>query len=234
MWIAAGGSLACTTAGLLAYGVRGRSSSLLAPSVWQGPRDRRALALTFDDGPSPATLRLLEILEKHGAKATFFECGANVRRLPEIARAVLQAGHEIGNHTDTHPMLSLRSGEVILREMRSAQDTIHDATGFKATLFRAPYGVRWFGMRSAQRQLGLMGVMWTAIGLDWKLDGAGVSRRLLRAVKNGAIFCLHDGREIATEPDVTSTIEAIRTMIPVLLDQGFRLETVSQLLCPTI
>jgi peptidoglycan/xylan/chitin deacetylase (PgdA/CDA1 family) len=214
--------------------VRGRSSSLLAPSVCRGFKDRRSLALTFDDGPSPATPRLLKILDKYGAKATFFECGVNIRRLPQIARAVREAGHEIGNHTDTHPMLSLRSAEVIRREMSCAQDAIRDTTGFTATLFRAPYGVRWFGMRQAQRELGLMGVMWTAIGLDWKLDGAAVSRRLLRTVTNGAIFCLHDGRGTSSEPDVTSTIEAVRTMIPFLLDQGFRLETVSQLLCPTI
>lgn len=234
MWIATGSALACTTAGVLAYGVRGRSSSFIAPSVYRGSADRRAIALTFDDGPSLATPRLLEILEKYGAKATFFECGVNVRRLPQIARAVFDAGHEIGNHTDTHRVLSLRSRDVIRREMSRAQDSIRDTTGFTATLFRAPYGVRWFGMRQAQSELGLMGVMWTAIGLDWKLDGAAVSRRLLRTVKNGAILCLHDGREISTQPDVTSTIEAVRTMIPFLLDQGFRLETVSQLLCPTI
>jgi peptidoglycan/xylan/chitin deacetylase (PgdA/CDA1 family) len=231
--MAAGSALACTSAGVLAYGVRGRTSSFLAPSVHQGPRDRRAIALTFDDGPSPATPRLLEILAKYGARATFFECGTNVRRLPGVARAVLQAGHEIGNHTDTHPLLSFSSKHVILSEMARAQDTIRDVTGSTATLFRAPYGVRWFGMREAQRRLGLMGVMWTAIGLDWKLDGRGVSRRLLRTVKNGAIICLHDGREISIEPDVTSTIEAVRNMMPVLLDQGFRLETVSELLCPT-
>jgi peptidoglycan-N-acetylglucosamine deacetylase len=157
-----------------------------------------------------------------------------VRRLPGVARAVLQAGHEIGNHTDSHPLLSFQSGDAIWREMQGAQSAIYDATGFTAALFRAPYGVRWFGMREAQRRLGLMGVMWTAIGLDWKLDEFGVSRRLLRAVSNGAIFCLHDGREISAEPDVTSTIDAVRNMIPVLVDQGFRLETVSQLICPTI
>jgi len=234
MWIAAGSALACTTASALAYGVRGRSSSFIAPSVFQGSAERRAIALTFDDGPSPATPRVLEILERYGVKATFFECGVNIRRLPEIARAVADAGHEIGNHTDTHPLLSLRSAEMIRREMSRAQDAIRETTGFTATLFRAPYGVRWFGMKQAQRELGLMGVMWTAIGLDWKLDGRAVSRRLLRSVRNGAILCLHDGRGISTEPNVTSTIEAVRTMIPFLLDQGFRLETVSQLLCPTI
>ncbi len=234
MWIAAGSALACTTAGVLAYGVRGRSASWIAPSVSHGSTERRALALTFDDGPSPATPRLLEILGKYQAKATFFQCGANIRRLPQIARSVFEAGHEIGNHTDTHPLLSFHSKGLIRREITRAQDAIRDTTGCTATLFRAPYGVRWFGMRQVQRELGLMGVMWTAIGLDWKLDGAAVCRRLLPAVKNGAILCLHDGRGISTEPDVTSTIEAVRTMIPFLLDQGFRLETVSQLLCPTI
>ena len=158
----------------------------------------------------------------------------NVRRLPEVARAVVEAGHEIGNHTDTHPMLSLKPHDVILNEMTRAQQSILDATGTTATLFRAPYGVRWFGMRRAQRQLGLMGVMWTAIGIDWKLDGDAVSDRLFRAARNGAIFCLHDGRETSTAPDVTSTIKAVHTLVPLLLDQGFRLETVSELLCPTI
>jgi peptidoglycan-N-acetylglucosamine deacetylase len=216
------------------YSVRGPSSSLIAPSIYHGPRSRRAIALTFDDGPSPATPQLLEILDTYGAKATFFECGVNTRRLPDIARAVLQAGHEIGNHTDTHPMLSLHSGEAIFREMSRAQETIRDTTGATPKLFRAPYGVRWFGMRRAQRQLGLMGVMWSAIGLDWKLGGQAIAQRLLAAAENGAIFCLHDGRETSHAPDITSTIEAVRGMVPILLDQGFHLETVSQLLCPTI
>src|SRR4051812_34693810 len=88
---------------LMAWAVRGRSSSLLAPSVWRGPAHRRAIALTFDDGPSEATPRLLAILAAHNVRATFFLCGANVRRLPEIARAIRRAGHELGNHTDTHP-----------------------------------------------------------------------------------------------------------------------------------
>lgn len=234
MWIAAGSALACASAAVGAYGVRGRSSSLLAPSVYHGPRNRRAIAITFDDGPSPATPKLLEILEKNGAKATFFECGVNTRRIPDIARAVLQAGHEIGNHTDTHRMPPLQSSEAIFREMNRAQEAIRDATGVTPKLFRAPYGVRWFGMRRAQQQLGLLGVMWSAIGLDWKLGGQAVARRLLASAENGAIFCLHDGRETCNAPDITSTIEAVREMVPILLDRGFHLETVSQLLCPTI
>ena len=85
----------------LAWSVRGRSSSAFAPSIWRGPRDRRRLALTFDDGPTPGTALLLHVLAEHGARATFFQCGEQVRRYPSLARAVAAAGHEIGNHTDT-------------------------------------------------------------------------------------------------------------------------------------
>src|SRR5215472_781176 len=93
------------SAAFLAWAVRGRSASVFAPSVWRGPRDRAAVALTFDDGPSEDTPRLLEILDRYRVAATFFQCGANVERLPAVAREVRAAGHEIGNHTQTHPLL---------------------------------------------------------------------------------------------------------------------------------
>src|SRR5262245_47927611 len=86
---------AAASAGFLAWAVRGRSSSVFAPSVWRGPRDRRALALTFDDGPSESTPEILEILARHNASATFFQCGINVQRLPRVAKAAADAGHEI-------------------------------------------------------------------------------------------------------------------------------------------
>ena len=95
-WLQAGAAAAACSG--MAWAVRGRSSSVFGPSVWRGPRDRRAVALTFDDGPSEGTPQILEILERHRAPATFFQCGANVERLPEVARAVGQAGHAIGNH----------------------------------------------------------------------------------------------------------------------------------------
>src|SRR5947209_7024384 len=82
----------------LAWAVRGRSASLFGASRWRGPRDQPAIALTFDDGPSEGTLRILEILDRHRIPATFFQCGANVERIPSIAREVA-AGHEIGNHS---------------------------------------------------------------------------------------------------------------------------------------
>jgi peptidoglycan/xylan/chitin deacetylase (PgdA/CDA1 family) len=228
----AGGSVACGAAAM-AWAVRGRASAVFGPSVWRGPRDRRAVALTFDDGPSEDTPRVLEILAAHGAAATFFPCGANVARLPAIARAVAEAGHEIGNHSYSHPLCCFRSAKFIEADMASAQQVILEHTGVRPAWFRAPYGVRWFGMRRAQRRLNLQGVMWTVIGYDWNLRAEAIVERMAGRVSNGAILCLHDGRELRTRPDIGATIEAVRRLVPQLLAGGYKLETVSQLLCPT-
>jgi peptidoglycan-N-acetylglucosamine deacetylase len=225
------GGTALATAGVLGYAVRGRSSRLFGPSVWRGPRDRRAVALTFDDGPSESTPELLELLAQNGARATFFQVGANVRRLPAVAREVADAGHQTGNHSDSHARLYFRSPQFIYREIARAQDSISAAIGRPPVLFRAPYGARWFGLNKTQAQLGLLGVMWTAIGLDWKLPADAIAERLLRRVRNGAILCLHDGRELQARPDTRATIEAVRRIIPELRSRGFGLETVSELIC---
>jgi peptidoglycan/xylan/chitin deacetylase (PgdA/CDA1 family) len=221
------------SAGVLAYAVRAPRSSLLAPSVYRGSAARPAIALTFDDGPSESTPALLELLARHGAPATFFQCGANVRRLPEIAREVAAAGHEIGNHTDTHSKLYLKSSGFIYRELAAAEETIVQVTGTRPRFFRAPYGARWFGLRDAQRRLGLMGVMWTTIALDWEWPAARVARRLLNGAGNGAIFCLHDGRRLETRPDIRVTLEAVREVLPKLIESGFHFERVTEILCPT-
>ncbi len=220
-------------AGFMAWAVRGRSSAVFAPSVWRGPADRRALALTFDDGPGEATPRVLEILARHGAPATFFFCGANVERLPAVAREVASAGHEIGNHSYSHPYLFLKTPAGIRADLERAQEAIARHTGARPRWFRAPYGVRWFGLRRAQKELGLSGVMWTAIGYDWKLRADEVAAHLRAHAANGSILCLHDGRELRVKPDAGATVEAIRRLVPELLDQGYQLETVTRLLCPT-
>jgi peptidoglycan/xylan/chitin deacetylase (PgdA/CDA1 family) len=217
----------------MAWAVRGRSSSAFGPSVYRGARDRRAIALTFDDGPSESTPELLDALSGSGVTATFFLCGENVRRLAGVAREIAQRGHEIGSHSDTHDCWCLRSTGFIREKLLRAQQTITEATGTAPVYFRAPYGVRWFGLRKVQQQLGLTGVMWTAIGGDWKLPADKIVGRLRRAAVNGAIFCLHDGRENRPNPDIRPTLEAVRRLIPELSARGFRFETVSQIICPT-
>src|SRR6202795_58984 len=93
-------------------------------------RGSKQLALTFDDGPNdPHTLRLLEVLAKHGVKATFFMIGRFVRERPEIARAVAQAGHVIGNHTDTHPNLFFASPARLAKELEDCERALTEAVG---------------------------------------------------------------------------------------------------------
>jgi peptidoglycan/xylan/chitin deacetylase (PgdA/CDA1 family) len=220
-------------AGAFAYAVRGRSSAVFGPSVYHGDRERPALALTFDDGPSESTPELLKILARHSVPATFFMCGENVQRLPAVAREVASAGHEIGNHTHSHPRLDFRTPEFIYREMAQAQETIQRHTNRTPRLFRAPYGVRWFGLRRAQQRLDLLGVMWSVIGNDWRWPADRVERLLVNRRRNGDIICLHDGRRTERSPDIHATLHAVQSAIPRILERGFRFETVSQILCPT-
>ncbi len=218
--------------GFAAYAVRGRSSAFFAPSVYHGDRSRATLALTFDDGPSESTPALLEILGANQVRATFFMCGHNVRRLPEIAHEVAAAGHEIGNHTDTHPRLDFKPPEFIYREIADAQESIHAHTGTTPALFRAPYGVRWFGLRRAQERLRLTGVMWTVMGRDWVLPADRVFARLIGGASGGGVLCLHDGRALRPAPDVGSTIDAAARAIPWLKERGFQFHTVSEMIGP--
>ena len=227
--VAAG--VACT-GGFLAHAVRGRSSAIFGKSVYRGDRTRAAIALTFDDGPSESTPALLDILDRHKVPATFFMCGQNVRRCPSVAKEVGDRGHQIGNHTDSHPRLDFKSSSFIYREMALAQETIVQATGATPRWFRAPYGVRWFGVGPAQQRLGLTGAMWTVIGRDWRWPGSRVSELLLNRAANGAIVCLHDGRAVQPAPDISATLEAVAYSIPRLQQRGFEFLTLSQILCP--
>lgn len=220
-------------AAFMGYAVRGRSSTVFGESFYRGDRSLPALALTFDDGPSESTPKLLETLKKFDVPATFFMCGENVRRCPDIAREVPARGHEIANHTDSHPRLDFKSPRYIYREIAAAQDTIQQTTGVRPRWFRAPYGVRWFGVAQAQELLGLRGVMWTVIGRDWRWPAQRVSERVIDGASNGAIVCLHDGRGVQPTPDIRTTIQAVEYTIPRLQERGFQFLTVTQLLCPT-
>lgn len=229
----AAGGAAALSAGALTYAVRVPACSWLAPSIYRGVADRAAIALTFDDGPSESTVELLEVLARYRAPATFFQCGLNVRRLPGVAREVAAAGHEIGNHTHSHPLLALKSPGFILQNLTAAQEAIEHSTGVLPRYFRAPYGARWFGLRAAQQSLGLTGVTWSAIALDWKRQRPAVVSRLLQGAARGAIFCLHDGRALQHRPDIGVTIQAVRELLPKLIEQGFHFEKVTDILCPT-
>jgi peptidoglycan/xylan/chitin deacetylase (PgdA/CDA1 family) len=220
-----------TTCGA-AWAVRSPQSSAFAPSVWRGTPGRRALALTFDDGPTPATLQVLDILERHAAVATFFQVGSNTVRHPGIARECAARGHEIANHSHTHPNFALQTRKFVVGEFEAAQEAIESATGVSPRFLRAPYGVRWFGFAEAQRKLGLQGVMWSVIGRDWRLPAPDIAARILNRAQDGDIICLHDGREAQPDPDATATVDALRVILPALVEKGYHFETLSTFLCP--
>jgi peptidoglycan/xylan/chitin deacetylase (PgdA/CDA1 family) len=213
-----------------AYGSVSKGSQMFGPSVYRGPGTRKSIALTFDDGPSESTPDLLDYLEKEGVAATFFQCGLNVKRLPHVAGQVAAGGHEIGNHSYSHPKLPFKSRQFILREFSEAQKTIEGETGVTPMLLRPPYGFRWLGLREVQERLLLLGVMWTVIGFDWRWPAERVRDYVLRHRSPGGIVCLHDGRGVGVRPQIENTLAAVREIVPRLRDEGYRFETVSALL----
>ena len=215
---------------MAAYGSVSKSSQLFGPSIFRGPGKRRSLALTFDDGPTEGTLHLLDYLDSQGIKATFFLCGLNVQRYPDIAGRVAAAGHEIGNHTYSHPSLLFKSSRVIDQEFSLAQRIITSETGISPMILRPPYGLRWSGMQAVQERLALLGVLWTVIGNDWKWPATRIAERIIGRASPGGILCLHDGRAVQLRPDISETLQAVKEIVPVLIDQGYAFETVSDLI----
>ena len=228
--LVASGAVIGSASAVAAYGSASKSSQLFGPSIFRGSGQRRSIALTFDDGPSEGTPELLEYLDQERVTATFFLCGMNVRRLPAIAGQVAAAGHELGNHSYSHPHLLLKSREFIEHEFTYAQRIISGETGIAPMLLRPPYGLRWAGMRAVQEKLSLLGVLWTVIGNDWKWPAHAIAQRVLGATTPGGIVCLHDGRAVEARPDIRETIRAVKRIIPVLKDQGYAFETVSDLI----
>jgi peptidoglycan/xylan/chitin deacetylase (PgdA/CDA1 family) len=233
-WISLAAGGLGVAAGVAAYAVNGRSSELLAPSVWLGPRNRIAYSLTFDDGPSESTPRLLDLLDSHNVKATFFLVGANVRRLPGIAREILRRGHEVGNHGDQHPYYCFRTPAFVYNDIVLGHRAIEDALGFSPWLFRPPFGLRWPGMREAQRSCGTVGVQWSVMARDWRLSANGIAQRLLDGLEPGAILCLHDGRELQVNPDIHNTITAVRAFLLHRASEDYEAVTVSALFAPEL
>ena len=213
-----------------AYGSMARSSQLFGPSVYRGPGRRKSIALTFDDGPSESTQDLLDYLASENVTATFFQCGMNVRRLPHVAGKVAATGHQIGNHTYSHPKLPFKSRDFIDFEFSEAQRIISFETGIVPMILRAPYGFRWVGMRQVQRKLALLDVMWTVIGFDWRWDSSCIAEHVLKHVTPGGIICLHDGRGVQRNPDIRSTLKAVKQIVPVLRDQGYAFEIINDLM----
>jgi peptidoglycan/xylan/chitin deacetylase (PgdA/CDA1 family) len=196
------------------YATMAPTSQLYGRTLTHGS-DPNQIALTFDDGPNdPHTMHLLDVLAKHNARATFFLIGKYVRQRPEIARAILAAGHEIGNHTDSHPNLILVSAARLRQELNDCGKALEDALGKKVALFRPPFGGRRPNVLRTARSLGLTPIMWSVTGYDWSAKSAvqiyeKVSRQVdSRHKPQGEIVLLHDGGHLAFGTDRRFTVEA--------------------------
>jgi peptidoglycan/xylan/chitin deacetylase (PgdA/CDA1 family) len=192
-----------------------------------GSRDRPRVALTFDDGPDPRhTGSLLDALAELQAPVTFFVLGERVDRHPQLTARIARDGHELGNHTYSHPYLPLARSRRVAVELAATDAAIERATGIVPTLARPPYGgrssrnVRAFD-RAAKRL-----VLWDVNSFDWKgMTADAIVARVLARVRPGSIILLHEARDGGNV-----TVDAVRMLVPALRARGYELSTVGDIL----
>jgi len=178
-----------------------------------------AVAITIDDGPDPeVTPRVLDLLDEHNARATFFCIGERVERHPALARAIVARQHEIGNHTHRHLMrFSLLGPRGVAQEIARAQEAIGAATGEVAQFFRAPAGLRNPFLEPALTRANLQLVSWTRRGFDTVNRSAGrVLDRLTRDLRGGDILLLHDGHAARTPNGSPVILEVLPALLRAL------------------
>lgn len=183
------------------------------------------IAMTFDDGPQPQnTPRLLDMLRARNIKATFYVIGKSVDLYPQVLRRTVAEGHEIGNHSNTHRLLSKLSDDEIRSDLRLCENAIVRAAGIKPPTMRPPYG----GLLQRQREMvhaefGYPIILWSVDPLDWKRPGPSVvSSRILAGASPGGIVLSHDLH--------SQTVDAMPATLDTLLSRGYQFVTVSQLL----
>jgi peptidoglycan/xylan/chitin deacetylase (PgdA/CDA1 family) len=200
-------------------------------TIWCGSPIDHEVAITFDDGPSPLyTPKILALLNRYQAKATFFVLGEKVEKYPQVIRAMVQGGHEIGNHTFDHPRLTKTPKGMCERELERTRLDL-DLLGCPdhPQLMRPPYSAYDKQLTSylthTKREL----VLWSLDSGDWRgLEAGTIVHNVLDRVKNGSIIIFHDSDE-KSEKDRRPTIEALKVILPALQARGYRLVTVSEL-----
>jgi peptidoglycan/xylan/chitin deacetylase (PgdA/CDA1 family) len=227
------GLLTGVSAGAYAYAAQWPTSQVFGRTVLAGT-DIHEIALTFDDGPNdPYTMQLLELLARWQIRATFFLMGSYVRQRPEIARAIHQAGHLLGNHTVSHPSLMWARPAHVREELIGCSAIIEDATGERVKWFRPPFGARRPDVLRTARELGLTPVMWNVTAYDWEAtDPLALAARVKHVTlhnqkrRRGSNVLLHDGghRQLGTDRSVT--LAATGMLIESWAGSGLRFVTV--------
>ncbi len=189
--------------------------------------DEMKIALTFDDGPHPKyTEKILDILAQYEIKATFFVVGQNVEYYSETAKRAVREGHEIGNHTYSHPHIRGLDSSSVAAEVRHCEETVERVLGCKTTLFRPPEGVIDDAVKSMAGESEYDLILWRIDTRDW----AGTSTRDICAnisnnIRAGDIILMHDYITKSCH-----TVDALEQIIPTLLERGYKFVTVSELI----
>lgn len=177
------------------------------------------IALTFDDGPSKYTSKILDILKENNANATFFVIGNKVEIFKETIKKMVEFGNEIGNHSYSHKWLTKLDKQDFEMEIKKTQEIIKEITGYTPTLLRPTYGSI---NKNIRLNTDLKIVMWTVDTMDWKLKNSkNIVERALKDIKDGDIVLMHDIRK--------STLEAVKILVLELKKQGYQFVTVSEL-----
>lgn len=196
--------------------------------------DERVVSLTFDDGPSPVyTAQILDVLARHGVKATFFVTGRHVEKYPEIARRIVAEGHDIGNHSYSHCNMVLLNDQQLQNEIKRAEQAIVQSAGVKPTLFRPPRGLYSNRVRRAILDQGYQIVLWSVSTMDWSPFGASViAARVKVFTRNGSVILFHDSGSIIRREGGSrrSTVESLPIIVNYLKSQGYEIVPVSELL----
>jgi peptidoglycan/xylan/chitin deacetylase (PgdA/CDA1 family) len=185
------------------------------------------IALTFDDGPHPRyTPQILDVLDEYKIKATFFMVGVNAKNYPDALTDVVKKGHEIGNHTYTHPHVSHLNTSTLTDEVEMCESTIFGLTDYKTKLFRPPEGMIDADVRTVLRSLDYKVIMWDIDTRDWAHESPEkIAENVISNITSGDIILMHDyiGHN-------SPTIEAIKLFIPVLIEKGYKFVVVSELI----
>ena len=182
------------------------------------------VAFTFDDGPHPkVTPRILQTLRNYNIKATFFMLGNQVEKYPDLAKQVADYGHEIGNHTYSHPNLKKLTTEEMMEEIHRTNEIITLTTGIKPTSFRPPYGIYTDEVLHYTKQNGYSTILWSVDSLDWKSRNASaINHTVTQHTTNGSIILMHDIH--------AATADALPQLIQTLQAKGYQFITVSTFL----
>ena len=180
------------------------------------------IALTFDDGPSQNTARILAILDQYNAKATFFVVGSRVGTWAEAVGQIVEQGSEIGNHSWSHQNLTRLSLDDIKYEMQRTNSAAEDLTGVRPVFFRSPYVPANGRMKSAAGEMGMAIIAWSVDPQDWRTRNAD-------QIYNAVMSKAYDGSIVICHDLVGQTAAAMERIIPELIDQGYQLVTISEL-----